>query len=74
MYLEPAANAWVRRDKLAEAVGTERHGPGATPDPNAPPPNGVSGDGRKATAEIGKVGYDMHVQQAVSQIRALLGH
>jgi creatinine amidohydrolase/Fe(II)-dependent formamide hydrolase-like protein len=72
MYLEPARNAWVRSDKLAEAVGTPRRR-GATPDPNAPPPNGVSGDARKATAVIGKVGYDMHVDEAVAQIRQLLG-
>ncbi len=73
MFLEPSKNAWVRRDKLAEAVGTERRAPGAPVDPNAPPPNGVSGDGRKAAAEIGKVGYEMHVDQAVAQIRQLLG-
>jgi creatinine amidohydrolase/Fe(II)-dependent formamide hydrolase-like protein len=74
MYLEPAPNAWIRRDKLAEAVGTERHrAPGAAPDPTAAPSNGVSGDGRKSTAEIGKVGYDLHVNEAVAQIRELLG-
>lgn len=74
MYLEPTPNAWIRRDKLAEAVGTERHRtPGALPDPNAPPSNGVSGDGRQSTPEIGKVGYDLHVNQAVAQIRQLLG-
>lgn len=72
MYLEPAKNAWVRRDKLSEAVGKERRRD-APPDPNAPPPNGVSGDGRQSTAEIGKVGYQMHVDEAVAQIKALLG-
>jgi creatinine amidohydrolase len=35
--------------------------------------NGVSGDGRKSTAAIGKVGYDIHVREAVAQIRQLLG-
>jgi creatinine amidohydrolase len=74
MYLEPAPNAWIRRDKLAEAVGTQRDRAAATPpDPNAPPPNGVSGDGRKSTPEIGRVGYDLHVNEAVAQIRQLLG-
>lgn len=72
MFLEPSRNAWVRRDKLPEAVGS-RGERGAPPDPKAPPPNGVSGDGRKSTAEIGKIGYDLHVDQAVAQIRALLG-
>lgn len=73
MYVEPAANAWIRRDKLSEAVGTEHHHtPGAAPDPNAPPSNGVNGDGRKSTVEIGKVGYDIHVNEAVAQIKQLL--
>jgi creatinine amidohydrolase/Fe(II)-dependent formamide hydrolase-like protein len=72
MFLEPAPNAWVRRDKLAEAVGMERRR-GAAPDPSAPPPNGVSGDGRKSAPAIGKVGYDLHVNEAVAQIRQLLG-
>jgi creatinine amidohydrolase/Fe(II)-dependent formamide hydrolase-like protein len=35
--------------------------------------NGVQGDGRQSTAEIGKVGYEMHVQESVDQIRQLLG-
>ncbi len=74
MYLEPARDAWVRRAKLPEAVGTERRpAPGTPPDPNAPPPNGVGGDGRKSTPEIGKVGYEMHVNEAVAQIKQLLG-
>ncbi len=72
MYLEPARDAWVRRDRLPDAVGSRR-GPDAPPDPNAPPPNGVNGDGRRSTPEIGKVGYDMHVNEAVAQIKQLLG-
>ncbi len=71
MYLEPAPGAWVRRDKLSEAIGTEHHR-GEPPDPTAPPPNGVNGDGRKSTPEIGKVGYEMHVNEAVAQIKQLL--
>jgi creatinine amidohydrolase len=59
MYLEPSKNAWVRRDKLPEALGSST--------------NGVSGDGRKAAPKIGKVGYEMHVDQAVAQIKVLLG-
>ncbi|MEJ0101011.1 MAG: creatininase family protein, partial [Pseudomonadota bacterium] len=71
MYLEPSPSAWVRADKLPEAIGGGRKR-GAPPDPDAPPPNGVSGDGRQSTAEIGKVGYDMHVNEAVAQIKELL--
>ncbi len=72
MYLEPAPGAWIRRDKLSEAIGAERHR-GAPPDPTAPPSNGVNGDGRKSTPQIGEVGYDIHINEAVAQIKQLLG-
>ena len=73
MYLEPAPDAWVRRDKLPEAVGAQRVRtvPPTPRDPNKPG-NGVSGDGRASTAEIGKYGYDIHVTEAVAQIKQLL--
>ncbi len=35
--------------------------------------NGVQGDGRQSTAEIGKVGYEIHVEESVAQIKQLLG-
>jgi len=73
MFLEPAPDTWVRRDQLAGAVGAPRRRD-APPDPNAPPPNGVSGDARKASPQIGKVGYDLHVSQAVAQIKQLLAN
>lgn len=73
MFLEPAPDTWVRRDQLPGAVGAPRRRD-APPDPNAPPPNGVSGDARKASPQIGKVGYDLHVSQAVAQIKQLLGN
>lgn len=73
MYLEPTPDAWVRKDKLPEAVGAKRvhTNPPTPPDPNHPG-NGVSGDGRQSTAEIGKVGYEIHVNEAVAQIQQLL--
>lgn len=79
MYLEPAPDAWVRRDKLAEAVGTGRHhGADATNSASSatepgPPSNGVFGDGRRSSAELGKYGYEIHVDEAVKQIKQLLG-
>jgi len=74
MYLEPTPDAWVRRDKLPEALGEKRVQtvPPTPRDPNRPPGNGVSGDGRLSSAEIGKYGYDIHVSEAVAQIRQLL--
>ena len=84
MYLEPAKDAWVRSDKLPEAVGQPRRprpAPGdataaaanpATPPAPRPPSNGVQGDGRRSSAELGKYGYDIHVSESVAQIRQLL--
>ena len=36
--------------------------------------NGIQGDGRASTVELGKVIFDMHVDYAVKQIRELLGN
>jgi len=73
MYLEPAPNAWVRNDMLPEAVGAPRTpGQHARYDPDHPG-NGVMGDGRRSSAALGKHGYDLHVDEAVAQIRQLLG-
>jgi creatinine amidohydrolase/Fe(II)-dependent formamide hydrolase-like protein len=73
MYLEPAPDAWVRRDKLAEAVGASSHHAMMAPSDPAHPSNGVNGDGRRSSAELGKYGYDVHVSEAVQQIKQLLG-
>jgi creatinine amidohydrolase len=91
MYLEPTPDAWVRGDKLAEAIGAPRRQrpmPGEAPVPVAgvptagavpatppaprPPSNGVSGDGRRSSAALGKYGYEIHVSEAVAQIKMLL--
>ncbi len=73
MYLEPAPDAWVRRDKLPIAVEQIPDGaPPAQPGHLKHSTNGVSGDGRASTAEIGKYGYDIHVSESVAQIRQLL--
>ncbi len=74
MYLEPGPNTWVRSDMLSEAVGTPREHTGqhTAYDPNHPG-NGVMGDGRRSSAALGKHGYDLHVDEAVAQIRQLLG-
>ena len=59
LYL--GGDAWVRKDRLSDAVGT-----------SASSGNGVAGDARKATAEIGKVFFDMKVAAAVAQIRGFV--
>jgi creatinine amidohydrolase/Fe(II)-dependent formamide hydrolase-like protein len=52
---------WIRKDQIPNAVGDATH------------KNGISGDARKASPEIGKVISEMKVEYAVAQIRQLLG-
>jgi creatinine amidohydrolase len=52
---------WIRQDQIATAVSDPGH------------KNGISGDARKSSPEIGKVISDMKVDNAVAQIRKLLG-
>lgn len=78
LYLD-SANAWVRRDLLPTALGDPVPARGAARpaanDPNAPPRvnNGITGDGRRATAALGKRGFDYKVDNAVRQIQGFLG-
>ena len=65
-------DAYVRRDKLV--AGDPVAGP-AQPRPATTPrvDNGVIGDPRPSTPELGKLFFDMQVDNAVAQIRALTG-
>ena len=69
---------WVRKDLIKTALGDPvGAGRGQPPDPNAPPPpprvnNGITGDARPSTAELGKYEFDMQVDYAVRQIRQFL--
>ena len=63
---------WVRTELIAKALG----------DPVAPPGqrgpgarrinNGITGDGRRSTSELGKKAFDMKVEYAVRQIQGFL--
>jgi creatinine amidohydrolase len=53
---------WIRKDQIATAVSDAGH------------KNGISGDARKSSPEIGKVISDMKVKNAVAEIRQLLGN
>jgi creatinine amidohydrolase len=70
MYLDKD-NTWVRRDLIPSAVGDSvvegkgQFGPHS-------PQNGILGDARRSTAELGKRAFDMKVDYAVRQIRSLL--
>jgi creatinine amidohydrolase len=64
---------WVRKDLIATAVGDPMRKQGEARDPNAKRVNnGIQGDGRPSTAELGKRIFDMKVDEAVDQIHRLL--
>jgi creatinine amidohydrolase len=64
---------WVRKELIASAVGDPVRKQGEPRDPNAKRiNNGISGDARPSTAELGKRAFDMKVDEAVDQIHRLL--
>jgi creatinine amidohydrolase/Fe(II)-dependent formamide hydrolase-like protein len=72
MYLG-GDKGWVRKDEIPKALGDPVGGRGAVRDPNAQRiNNGISGDARRSTAELGKRIFDMKVDYAVRQIHELL--
>jgi creatinine amidohydrolase len=72
LYL--GGDTWVRKDLIATALGDPVTRPGEPrPDPNAPRVNnGILGDGRRSSAELGKMVFDIRVDYAVKQIRQFL--
>ena len=72
LYLEPAKEQWVR-SIYKTTVGDPVLASGQQPDPNAPRVNnGVTGDPRPSTPEIGKLAIEMKVNNAVAQINRLV--
>jgi creatinine amidohydrolase/Fe(II)-dependent formamide hydrolase-like protein len=70
LYL--GGDVWVRRDLIPTALGdtTPR---GQPRDPNQPRVNnGISGDARRSSAELGKKIFDMKVDYAVRQIQGFV--
>jgi creatinine amidohydrolase/Fe(II)-dependent formamide hydrolase-like protein len=72
---------WVRKDKIATALGDPvpppgQRGRGRSDDPNAPPRknNGITGDARKSTAALGKMAFDIKIDYAVKQIQGFLAN
>ena len=72
---------WVRKDLIKTAVGDPApepgqrgRGRGQAADPNAPPRinNGITGDARRSSADLGKREFDMKIDYAVRQINQLL--
>src|SRR5262245_22053138 len=72
LYLEPAKEQWVR-SIYKTTVGDPVLAPGQQPDPSVRRVNnGVSGDPRRSTPEIGKLAIEMKVDDAVAQITRLI--
>lgn len=64
---------WVRKDLIPTALGDPVLAPGQKPDPNVKRiNNGITGDARRSTSELGKRIFDMRVDYAVAQINRLL--
>ncbi len=64
---------WVRKELIATALGDPVVARGEARDPNAKRVNnGITGDARPSTAELGKRLFDMKVEYAVNQIHKLL--
>ena len=70
LYLDKD-NTWVRRDLVSSAVGDPVVDGKVQFGPHSPQ-NGIQGDARRSTAELGKIAFDMKVDYAVRQIRSLL--
>ena len=72
LYLQPGREQWVR-SIYKTTVGDPVLPPGQQPDPNVPRANnGVTGDPRPSTAEIGKLVVEMKVNNAVAEINKLI--
>jgi len=73
MYLG-GDKGWVRKELVKDALGDPVLPQGQKPDPSKPRVNnGISGDGRRSTPELGKKLFDMKVDYAVKQIKSLIG-
>ena len=72
MYLETLAGAeWVRKDQLPNTEGAPVVNGKPQFGPNTPK-NGITGDARKSSVELGKLRHEMKVDFAVKQIQALM--
>src|SRR5712671_7461356 len=71
LMMHLGGDAWVRKDKMV--AGDPLLPPGTQRDPNTPPvDNGIIGDPRPSTPEMGKHYFEMKTKNAVAQIQALI--
>jgi creatinine amidohydrolase/Fe(II)-dependent formamide hydrolase-like protein len=74
LYLQGEDSDWVRKDLVQTAVGDPPPVPGQEADPNVLRiNNGITGDGRRSSAELGEILFNMKVDYAVKQIREFTG-
>lgn len=72
LYL--GGDVWVRKDLIKTALGDPMLPRGTPHDPNiARVNNGISGDARRSSADLGERAFHMKVEYAVRQIRAFEG-
>jgi len=72
LYLE-GDQRWIRKELLPTALGDPPRKPGEHPDPNAKRiNNGISGDARRSSYELGKSFVDLKIDDGVAQIQELL--
>ena len=72
LYL--GGDLWVRKELIKTALGDPVRKPGEPRDTTAARVNnGITGDARRSSAELGKRAFDMKVDYAVKQIRSLVG-
>jgi creatinine amidohydrolase len=72
LYLQPKPESWVR-NIYKTTIGDPVLPAGQRADPKAPRVNnGVTGDPRSSTPEIGKLAVEMKVNDAVAEIRKLI--
>ena len=70
MYLDKD-NSWVRKNLVSSAVGDPVVDGKVQIGPQSPY-NGIQGDARRSTAELGKRAFDIKVDYAVRQIRSFV--
>lgn len=72
LYLE-GDKKWIRKELLPTALGDPPRKPGEHPDPNVKRiNNGISGDARRSSYELGKRFIDLKINDGVAQIQELL--
>jgi creatinine amidohydrolase len=76
MLMLDSSNVWVRRDLIPEALGDMPMPRGTAAQASATPRknNGISGDARRSSVELGKRAFDIKVDYAVRQIQAVLAN